>query len=91
MRMHQSTAAPGPRLEAGEIVYLQTEVPAVGRIHEIGARALVLDVAGDELTLQLGDLEPQIVSCTPAQVVRAGLRRVRAVAPARTRPRLASA
>lgn len=75
--MQQGSDTHEPPLVAGEIVYLQAEVPAVGRIHEIGARALVLDVAGDELTLQIGDVEWQIVSCSPTQVVRAGLRRAR--------------
>ncbi len=70
----------------GDIVYLLAEVSAGGRIHEIGSRAVILEAEGDELTLQLGDSERQLVSCPSAHVL-CSLRRSVHAARSRRRPR----
>ena len=61
----------------GEVVYLLAEVPAGGEIHEIGARALVLDATDAQLWLEVRCATgTEVVTCTPTQVTRR-LRRAR--------------
>jgi hypothetical protein len=71
-RLGLQVAVPPPDLETGQpaqVVYLLAEVQAGGRIHEIGSRAYVLHAGADELTLELGGSQPEVVHCTPAHVV----------------------
>ena len=59
---------------AGEVVYLLAELRPDGQgpVHEIGARARVLDADGDRLTLAIacGDRE-DVVTCRSALVAQA--------------------
>lgn len=59
---------------AGEVVYLLAELRSAeqGAVHEIGARARVLDAEGDDLTLAIvhGDRE-DVVTCRRSLVARA--------------------
>ena len=59
---------------AGEVVYLLAELPSAGEgtVHEIGARARVLDAEGDRLTLAIdcGGRE-DVVTCRRSLVAQA--------------------
>jgi len=67
--------------EPGDVVYLATEMEAGGRIHEIGAQAVVRAVSGAILELALGGTASETAHCRAHHVVRADERRARRRAP----------
>jgi hypothetical protein len=68
-------------LEPGQIVYLVAELRADGLIHEIGSRAVVLEVTVSGVVLELGGA-PSAVACAARHVEPAAERRLRARRPA---------
>jgi len=65
------------RPEAGEVVYLASELVAEGAIHEIGTRALVLEDRTTALALEVGG---HAVTCPREAVARRRHRSSRAAA-----------
>ena len=77
-----------PFIEPGDRVHLLAEVPAGGRIHEIGTSARVLAADGSVLVLDLGGPATETVACPREHVALARLRRAREQAPRVSRARL---
>jgi len=64
-----SGSRPQPVPRPGDVVYLLTEIAGGGRIHEIGARGLVVHAGEDSLTVDLGTASrAETVSCSVGQV-----------------------
>jgi hypothetical protein len=74
-------------LEPGQIVYLLAELRADGLIHEIGTRAVVLEVTGSGVVVEPGGT-PSPVACAATDVEPAAERRLRGRRPAGAPARL---
>jgi hypothetical protein len=64
----------GRTYERGDVVHLTTELRGAGRIHEIGARALVVTATRGELELEVGG---DVVACSARGVAPAATARSR--------------
>jgi hypothetical protein len=71
----------GERFAAGETVYLLSEVPGSGQIHEIGTRAHVLADHGAVVALHLDGGNAEVVTCPADHVARPVERVARAPVP----------
>jgi len=75
-----TTSGSQPLPRPGDVVYLLTEVDAGGRIHEIGARALVVHAGEGGLVVDLGTpAQNETASCATGHVRRGARQRARAV------------